>query len=140
MHQILHKKAGMIPVMGNIKTLKPFQSGPDPRRNTKGRPKGSRNVRTVVMEMLKEKVRFNGKMTRKDKVIVMQLLHKATKGNLKAAEMVMDRVDGKPENHDKEKREHGYVVQSEEDWGEYIKMFKRKNAPEPRPDSGTSVN
>lgn len=125
--------------MGNIKTLKPFQSGPDPRRNTKGRPRGSRNVRTVVMEMLKEKVLFNGKMTRKDKVIVMQLLHKAAKGNLKAAEMVMDRVDGKPENHDKEKRAHSFVVQSEDDWEEYTKMFKRKNVPEPRPDSGTSV-
>jgi hypothetical protein len=138
MHQILHKKA-MIPDMSNIKTLKPFQSGPDPRRNTKGRPKGSRNVRTVVTEMLKEKIRFNGKMTRKDKVIIMQLLHKAAKGNLKAADMVMDRVDGKPQNHDAEKREHGYVVQSEEEWEEYIKMFKRKNVPEPRPDSGTSI-
>jgi hypothetical protein len=47
------------------------------------------------MEILKEKVPFNGKMTRKDKVIVMQLLRKAAKGNLKAAEMVIDRVDGK---------------------------------------------
>ncbi len=139
MHQILHKKAGMIPAMGNIKTLKPFQSGPDPRRNTRGRPKGSRNVRTVLMEMLKEKIRFNGKLTRKDVVIVRQLVRKAAKGNLKAADMVMDRVDGKPQNHDIEKREHGYVVQSEEEWNEYIKMFKRKNVPEPRPDPGTST-
>ncbi len=139
MHQILHEKAGMIPGMSNIKTLKPFQSGPDPRRNTKGRPKGSRNVRTVIKEILKEKILFNGKMTRKDKVIVMQLLRKAGKGNLKAADMVIDRVDGKSRNYDIEKREHGYVVQSEEDWEEYIKMFKRKNAPESRPDSGTSI-
>jgi hypothetical protein len=95
MHPFTNKKAGKIPDMGNIKTLKPFQSGPDPRRNTKGRPKGSRNVRTVIMEVLKEKVLFNGKMTRKDKVIVMQLLRKAAKGNLKAAEIVIDRVDGK---------------------------------------------
>ncbi len=139
MHQILHKKADMIPVMGNIKTLKPFQSGYDSRRNTKGRPKGSRNVRTVLMEILKEKILFKGRMTRKDVIIIKQLLRKAAKGNLKAAEMVMDRVDGKPENYDKERLEHGYVVQSEEDWEEYIKMFKRKNIPEPRPDSGTSV-
>ena len=81
--------------MGNIKTLKPFQSGPDPRRNTKGRPKGSRNTRTVLMEILKEKVPFNGKMTRKDVIIVKQILRKAAKGNLKAAKMVLDRVDGK---------------------------------------------
>jgi hypothetical protein len=91
------------------------------------------------MEMLKEKIRFNGKLIRKDVVIVRQLVRKAAKGNLKAADMVMDRVDGKPENHDKEKREHGYVVQSEEEWEEYVKMFKRKNVPEPRPDPGTSV-
>ncbi|MFA6297290.1 MAG: DUF5681 domain-containing protein [Candidatus Paceibacterota bacterium] len=129
----------MIPVMGNIKTLKPFQPGPDPRRNTKGRPRGSRNVRTVIMEMLKEKVRFNGKLTRKDIVIVRQLVRKAANGNLKAADIVMDRVDGKPENHDIEKREHGYVVQSEEEWEEYIKMFKRKNVPKSRPDPGTSI-
>lgn len=58
MHQILHKKAGMIPDMSNIKTLKPFQSGYDPRRNTKGRPKGSKNVRTVIMEILKERFSF----------------------------------------------------------------------------------
>ena len=125
--------------MGNIKTLKPFQSGYDSRRNTKGRPKGSRNVRTVLMEMLKEKVLFNGKMTRKDKIIVMQLVYKASKGNLKAAEIVMDRVDGKPQNHDKEKREHTFVVQSEEEWEEYIKMFKRENVSKPRPDSETSI-
>lgn len=125
--------------MGNIKTLKPFQSVPDPRRNTKGRPKGSRNVRTVVMEMLKEKIRFNGKLTRKDVVIVKQLVRKAARDNLKAAGMVMDRVDGKPQNHDMEKREHGHVVQSEEEWEEYVKIFKRKNVPEPRPDPGTSV-
>lgn len=95
MHPFTNKKAGKIPDMGNIKTLKPFQSGPDPRRNTKGRPKGSRNVRTVLMEILKEKVLFEGKMTRKDVIIVKQLLKKAARGNLQAVEMVMDRVDGK---------------------------------------------
>lgn len=95
MHPFTNKKAGKIPDMGNIKTLKPFQSGYDPRRNTKGRPKGSRNVRTVIMEILKEKVYFNGKMARKDKAIVMQLVWKAAKGNLKAMSMVIDQVDGK---------------------------------------------
>jgi hypothetical protein len=138
MHHILHKKDGMIPTMSNIKTLKPFQSGYDSRRNTKGRPKGSRNVRTVLMEMLKEKVLFQGKMTRKDESMVKRILRKAD-GNLKAAEIVMNRVDGRPANHDKKNREHGYMVQSEEEWEEYIRMFERKNVPEPRPDSETSV-
>lgn len=115
--------------MGNIKTLKPFQSGPDPRRNTKGRPKGSRNVRTVIMEVLKEKVPFNGKMMRKDKVIVMQLLRKAAKGNLDAAEIVLDRVDGKvpdefivPASPALKSEE---VVWTEQELADHEKYFKR---------------
>ncbi len=117
--------------MGNIKTLKPFQSGPDPRRNTKGRPKGSRNVRTVIMEILKEKVPFNGKMTRKDKVIVMQLLRKAAKGNLDAAEIVMDRVDGKVPDEfvvpapPAPKPEE--VVWTEQELADHEKYFKRND-------------
>lgn len=78
-------------------------------------------------------------MTRKDVIMVKRIVGKAADGNLKAIELVMNRVDGRPANHDKEKREHGYVVQSEEEWEEYIKMFKRKNVPGSRPDSGTSV-
>jgi len=130
MHPFTNKKAGTIPDMGNIKTLRPFQSGPDPRRNTKGRPKGSRNVRTVLMEVLKEKVLFNGKMTRKDKVIVMQILCKATQGNLKAVEMVIDCVDGKvPETFvvptpPAPKPEE--FVWTAEEWADHEKYFKRQ--------------
>ena len=100
--------------MGNIKTLKPFQSGHDSRRNTNGRPKGSRNVRTVLMEILKEKVVVNGKKMTLSELIVLQVATKAMKGNLQAAQIVMDRVDGKPIDHDKNKPEHGYVVVTEE--------------------------
>lgn len=131
MHPFTNKKAGNIPDMRNIKTLKPFQSGPDPRRNTKGRPKGSRNVRTVIMEILKEKVPFNGKMTRKDKVIVMQLLRKAAKGNLKAAEIVIDRVDGKvPDEFEvpvppPPKPEE--IVWTEQELADHNKYFKRND-------------
>jgi len=128
-HPFTNKKAGKIPDMGNIKTLMPFQSGPDPRRNTKGRPKGSRNVRTVLIEILKEKVLFNDKVTRKDKIIVTQIVRKAARGNLKAAEIVMDRVDGKvPETFEvptppTPKSEE--FVWTAEEWADHEKYFKR---------------
>ena len=131
MHPFTNEKAGIVPDMGNIKTLRPFQSGPDPRRNTKGRPKGSRNVRTVVMEILKEKVSFNGKMTRKDKVIVMQLVRKAAKGNLDAAAMVIDRVDGKVPDEfvvpDPSALKPEEVVFTEQERADHEKYFKRND-------------
>lgn len=127
---LVHQKAGTIPDMGNIKTLKPFQSGPDPRRNAKGRPKGSRNVRTVLMEILKETVRFEGKMTRKDVVIVKQLLKKAARGNLNAAEIVIDRTDGRVPEEIKiptpptPKPEE--IVWTEQELADHEKYFKRR--------------
>jgi hypothetical protein len=81
--------------MGNIKTLKPFQSGPDSRRNLNGRPKGSKNLRTLFMRILKKKVMFGGEKMRLDEAIALQVTRKAAKGNLTAAGIVMDRVDGK---------------------------------------------
>jgi hypothetical protein len=95
MHPFTNKKAGKIPDMGNIKTLKPFQSGHDPRRNTKGRPKGSKNWRTIFMKVLGKEIEVNGRKIRVDQAIVERVVRMAAKGNLKAMSMVIDRVDGK---------------------------------------------
>ena len=95
MHPFTNKKAGKIPDMGNIKTLKPFQSGYDHRRNTKGRPKGSKNWRTLFMKVLGKEIEVNGRKIRVDQAIVERLVRMAAKGNLKAAGMVIDQVDGK---------------------------------------------
>ena len=47
------------------------------------------------MKILGKEILVGGKKIRVDEAIVQQLVRKAAKGNLRAAEMVMDRVDGK---------------------------------------------
>ena len=69
----MQKWTDIISSMGNIKTLKPFQSGPDPRRNTKGRPKGSKNWRTLLMRVLGKKIVIDGRKIRIDELMVERL-------------------------------------------------------------------
>jgi hypothetical protein len=118
-------------VMGNIKTLRPFQSGPDPRRNTKGRPKGSRNMSTLFREALKEKVEVNGQKITLFEAIALRVATKAARGSLKAAQMVMDRVDGKvPETVEPPRPPYvppKEVVLTPEEQEAYEKYFKRKD-------------
>lgn len=40
--------------MANEQNLKPFQNGNDPRRNLDGRPKGRKNLATIVRELEEE--------------------------------------------------------------------------------------
>jgi hypothetical protein len=130
MHPFTNKKAGNIPDMSNIKTLKPFQSGYDPRRNTKGRPKGSKNWRTLFMKVLGKEIVVNGRKIRVDQAIVERLVRMAANGNLKAMAMVIDRVDGKvPETFEvatpfvpQEKVEY-----TPEEQADFEKYFKRND-------------
>jgi len=116
--------------MSNIKTLKPFQSGYDPRRNTKGRPKGSKNWRTIFMKVLGKEIEVNGRKIRVDQAIVERVVRMAAKGNLKAMGMVIDRVDGKvPETFEvptpfvpQEKFEY-----TPEEQADFEKHFKRND-------------
>ena len=68
--------------------------------NPNGRPKGSRNLTTILREMLEEEIEVNvdGVKTKKQfqEVIVRKLLQKANEGNLKAIEQILDRMEGKP--------------------------------------------
>jgi len=74
---------------------KPGQSG-----NPAGRPKGSLNLTTVLKHFLKEKIEVekDGKIIKlsKDKVLILKLIEKAIKGDIKAIEKVWDRIEGKP--------------------------------------------
>lgn len=69
---------------------KPGQSG-----NPKGRPKGSRHFSTLIREAITKVAEDTG--TSDDKEIVRALVEKAKAGDLKAVDMVLDRVDGKAE-------------------------------------------
>lgn len=77
--------------MANEKNLKPFKKGNDPNRNLNGRPPKLPHIDKLIEEVLGEE---------KDgisaaKVILMALRQKATKGDVRAAEILLDRAYGK---------------------------------------------
>ena len=77
--------------MANNKNLKPFKKGYEPKRNLKGRPPKLPHLDKLLDEVLGEE---------KDgitaaKVILMALRVKATKGDVRAAEILLDRAYGK---------------------------------------------
>lgn len=77
--------------MANEKNLKPFKKGSDDRRNIKGRPPKLPHLDKLLDEVLGEE---------KDgitaaKVILMALRNKATKGDVRASEILLDRAYGK---------------------------------------------
>lgn len=81
--------------MANIKNLKPFTKG------TSGNPKGRPPVwREFKQELQKIGMEIDGKDDRLQKLARM-LWNTALAGDLKAAEMIMDRIEGRPQSHHK---------------------------------------
>ena len=86
----------------NEQNLKPFFTG-DPRIRPKR--KGCKHFSTMIKEMLETKTLIDSNPLNQSKmktrltakqVIAYQLISKAAKGDLKAAEMIIDRLEGKP--------------------------------------------
>lgn len=75
----------------NLQNLKPFKKGKDERRNIKGRPKKLPELDVLLEEILGEE---NGGMTAAKKML-NALYTKACKGDVKAAELLLDRAYGK---------------------------------------------
>jgi len=84
--------------MANLKTLKPFQKGHDPRRNTKGRPVSKWTPWKKAMEkVLNEKiVKPDGSEITAEIEIIMKLIENARNGNLSAMKLYCDYRFGKP--------------------------------------------
>ncbi len=82
--------------MSNLKTLKPFKPGNDPRRNTKGRSPGYRNFNEILRKELGKKIVVNGKKVTVEEALVMRLIVDARKGKFWAYKMFMDYSFGKP--------------------------------------------
>lgn len=70
--------------------FKPGVSG-----NPKGKPKGARHFSTLIKEAIQKVADGDAEPT--DILIVRQLAKKAKEGDLKAMDIVFDRVDGKAE-------------------------------------------
>ncbi len=86
--------------MSNLRTLKPFQKGPDSRRNTKGRPIGSYSaVSSFTAALLKEidrEVIVGGKRKTITDLLIRKLVQKALNGNIRAIKYIFEKTDGKP--------------------------------------------
>lgn len=82
--------------MANIQSLKPFQSGHDPRRNVNGRPKGSHNISTTLKMLLKRKVATGEGFTTLEQAFVDTIIKKAMRGDTKMIRLIWETVDGKP--------------------------------------------
>jgi len=78
--------------MANEENLKPFKTGYDPRREGNGRKKGSKNIKTQLMELLAAKDP-DGEWS---KLPAAQLIKKAfVSDDLRALQEILDRIEGK---------------------------------------------
>ena len=85
--------------MSNLKNLKPFKKGEDTRRNTKGRPKGTSDIRERFQEIVNnQKVRLNGKEIPLEQFLMMRIINEARSGKLWAIKLFMDYTYGKPKS------------------------------------------
>ena len=97
--------------MSNLNTLKPFQKGHDPRRNTKGRPKGpspASSWQKLITEHLMEIV--PGTDMTYQELMVRRLIKDGLKGKLSAIKLLFEYKEGKPrqvpiDHYDREKKE-----------------------------------
>ncbi len=78
--------------MANEGNLKPFKKGYDKRRNLEGRPKDISDLRSLLMDIASKE--NNGQTVME--AIIVSIANQAMKGNLKAGQIIMDYLYGKP--------------------------------------------
>ncbi len=95
-----------------------------------GKPLGARHFSTLFRETIKEigGTAKDGQKVQYDKIITKKIITMAADGNLKAATIVIDRVDGKvPQSFEVNKTERiGIVVLNQKEIEEHESIFKRK--------------
>ena len=87
--------------MANDENLNPIKKGE--RRNPNGRPKGSKNMTTLLKRALEMKMELaadspmgkKGTVKRSKEMVAASIVNRAIKGDMRAAEMIFDRIDGK---------------------------------------------
>jgi hypothetical protein len=134
--------------MSNLKTLKPFQSGYDPRRNIKGRPKKVRNIKTILTEQLMQYVGEGKDKMQLQDYLVKRIIDKALKGDRKLIQLIWEYMDGKPPKWKGDPIIHSKIELEEktgvtpEDEAKIKELFVPRPidpTPEPRPGSKVSI-
>jgi len=80
----------------NLKPIKPGEC-----RNPKGRPKGSKNLTSTLVKLLQRKMPTQDPVTKKtvnrpiSEAVIVALVGRALKGEVRAIEQIIDRVEGK---------------------------------------------
>jgi len=86
--------------MANEQNLKPFPKGVS--GNPSGKPKGVQNSKTRLLRLLELVTKVRNPVTGEEEdfsiaeQLDMQIIAKARKGDLKAYEIILDRLEGKP--------------------------------------------
>ena len=76
----------------SIDNLKPFKKGPDSRRNVKGRPPVLPDLKEAIARLLSEEDEDTNRLEK----VLNALYKKALKGDVRAAQELIDRGYGKP--------------------------------------------
>lgn len=107
-----------------------------------GKPLGARHFSTMFRDYVREAgaITKDGQKVGFDKLIVKKMVNMAVDGNLKAAGMVIDRVDGKvPQTFEVNKTERiGILVMTQQEIEDHESIFKRKYAEPNIKDDNTS--
>lgn len=108
-----------------------------------GKPIGARHFSTLFREYVREAgaITKDGQKIGFDKMIVKKMVTMAVDGNLKAAGMVLDRVDGKvPQTFEVNKTERiGVLVMTQKEIEDHESIFKRKYVePDTKNNHGSS--
>ena len=99
-----------------------------------GKPVGAQHFSTMFKRVIRQLggVAKDGQKVSYDEIIVKKVVTMAADGNLKAAEMVIERVDGKvkqPITMDNEMKFTGKVIFTEKEAINHETMFKRHDKP-----------
>ena len=104
--------------MANEQNLIPAQKGEV--RNPNGRPKGVPNSKTRLLRILELVQKKRNPVTGQDEEFSiaeqmdLQLINKALKGDMKAYEILMDRLEGKPKQSTEVEVSGGMTINWEE--------------------------
>lgn len=88
--------------MPNPENIKKHKFKPGESGNPAGKPKGALSAKTIIKKWLEAKDKFKNPITGEDEllsqydIIAIQQIAKARKGDTKAFDSVLDRVEGKP--------------------------------------------